>query len=190
MREATELESTVLGVVWLRGPCTAYVVRQEFLASASAHWSGSAGAIYPLLARLEKQGLIKARESEWGRGSKKEFSITRRGMTALRNWIGPPLPEWTAQPTFDPVRTRLSFLGALAPEQRREFVAEARRNLESELTRLRALMAAVTTQADLYEYLSTLGTIHELEGRRRWLEDVEKAVSQEPSPRLRGEGGA
>lgn len=177
MREATELESTVLGVVWLRGPCTAYVVRQEFLASASAHWSGSAGAIYPLLARLEQHGLIKSKESEWGRGSKKEFSITRRGLTSLRSWIGPPLPDWTAAPTFDPVRTRLSFIGALPPEKRREFVAEARRNLERELLRIREAVATFNVQEDPYEYLSTLGTLHELEGRQRWLEDVERLLS-------------
>lgn len=177
MREATELESTVLGVVWLRGPCTAYVVRQEFLASTSAHWSGSAGAIYPLLARLAQHGLIKAKESEWGRGSKKEFSITRRGLAALRSWIGPPLPQWTAAPTFDPVRTRLSFLGALPAEKRREFVAEARENLERELLRVREAVSAFHADEDPYEYLSTLGTMHELEGRRRWLEDVERLVT-------------
>ncbi|MBV9497154.1 MAG: PadR family transcriptional regulator [Acidobacteria bacterium] len=177
MREATELESTVLGVVWLRGPCTAYVVRQEFLLSGSAHWSGSAGAIYPLLARLEQHGLIKAKESEWGRGSKKEYSVTRRGMTALRSWIGPPLPEWTAAPTFDPVRTRLSFLGALQPEQRAEFVAEAQRNLERELGRIRALVTSFRVQDDPYEYLSLVGTVHELEGRQRWLEEVARVVS-------------
>jgi DNA-binding PadR family transcriptional regulator len=177
MREATELESTVLGVVWLRGPCTAYVVRREFLESGSAHWSGSAGAIYPLLARLETHGLIKAKESEWGRGSKKEFSITRRGLSALRRWIGPPLPQWTAAPTFDPVRTRLSFLGALTPEQRRDFVATAQENLDRELSRIRETVAAFNIAQDPYEYLSTLGTMHELEGRRRWLEDVERLVA-------------
>ncbi len=67
----TELESTVLGVVWLRGPCTAYVIRQEFLASSSSYWTASTGAIYPVLRRLEGAGMIRAGGRGWWRGRKK-----------------------------------------------------------------------------------------------------------------------
>src|SRR5579859_2754883 len=129
----TELEGCVLGVVWLRGPCTAYLVRREFLQSQSSHWSGSGGAIYPLLRRLEKQKLLRSRSRTWGTGRKELYEITRRGVQALQAWLGPPLEPWTARPTFDPIRTRMSFFGALSPAKRRRFLAEAQKNAATEL---------------------------------------------------------
>ena len=172
----TELESCVLGVVWLRGPCTAYVVRQEFLASESSHWSGSGGAIYPLLRRLEKAKLIRARMHAWGTGKKKEFEITDRGLEELRAWIGPPLPQWTAAPTFDPVRTRMSFLGALSAAKRAKFVAEARKNVDSELKVLAEKLERHDRKAEPFEYHVIAGTIHELEARATWLKEVNRAL--------------
>jgi DNA-binding PadR family transcriptional regulator len=173
----TELESTVLGVVWLRGPCTAYVVRQEFLASSSSYWTASTGAIYPLLRRLEESGLISAAEQEWGTKGKKAFSITAQGVAALREWIGPPLEPWTGLPTFDPIRTRLSFLGALTPAARRKFVAEAQKNVEAAMTQLEARITSLDRQAERFEYLVLLGTREELRGRKRWLTEVAKALA-------------
>lgn len=172
----TELESTVLGVVWLRGPCTAYVVRQEFLASSSSYWTASTGAIYPLLRRLEKAGLIRAAEEAWGAGRKKAFSITPKGVTVLQEWIGPPLEAWTGLPTFDPVRTRLSFLGALTPARRRRFVVEAQKNVETALEELEAKIAGLDRSGETFEYLVLLGTREELLGRRRWLREVSRSL--------------
>jgi len=173
----TELESCVLGVVWLRGPCTAYVVRQEFLASESSHWSGSGGAIYPLLRRLEKEKLIRAKMHAWGSGSKKEFEITDRGLEELRAWIGPPLPQWTAAPTFDPVRTRLSFLGAVTPAKRVKFVDEARRNAAAEIQILQGKLEEHDRDAEPFEHLVLRGTLRELEARANWLEELAVEIS-------------
>ena len=57
-RTTSELEGAVLGVIWQEGPCTAYTIRKQFVASPSPQWSGSAGAIYPLVRRLEKKRLL------------------------------------------------------------------------------------------------------------------------------------
>ena len=176
MAERTELETAVLGVVWQRGPCTAYVVRQEFLRSPSSHWSGSAGAIYPLLRRLEQSGLIRSRKRAWGSGRKVEFSITERGLTTLRTWIGPPLPEWAGAPTMDPVRTRLSFLQLLDPEGRCRFLDDAEAILTREIAALRAQARTFDREAEPFEYLVLLGGLNEVEARRRWLREVRKAL--------------
>jgi len=173
-RETTELENCVLGVVWLRGPCTAYVVRQEFVASQSSHWSGSGGAIYPLLQRLENAGLIAAVQAVWGSGKKKTYRVTKRGEETLRRWIGPPLPEWTAAPTFDPVRTRIAFLRAIPPARRRAFVSAALENLQKEIDVAQALLAE---PRELFDRLGILGVLYELEGRRKWLQSVKKQLS-------------
>lgn len=72
----TDLETIALGVVWLQGPCTAYVVRRELRASP--------GAVYPALKRLEEEGLIRSRAQSWGERGKQELAITQRGIDALR----------------------------------------------------------------------------------------------------------
>jgi DNA-binding PadR family transcriptional regulator len=172
MQERTELENCVLGVVWLRGPCTAYMVRLEFLASESSHWTGSAGSIYPLVRRLAAAGLIRSRHRKWGSDGKREYSITRAGKSVLRRWIGPPLPPWTAAPAFDPLRTRLSFLGALEPSRRKKFLAEGLRNLDAELEVVRKKARELDRTREPFEYLVVLGTIYELEGRKKWIRAI------------------
>jgi DNA-binding PadR family transcriptional regulator len=172
----TELEGCVIGVVWLRGPCTAYVVRQEFLRSESSHWSGSAGAIYPLLQRMEQQKLIRSRSQRWGKGRKKQFEITDAGLAALHRWIGPPLAQWTAQPTFDPIRTRFTFLGTLSAAKRRQFLAEARKNVQNEVRRTRTILSAIDRERLPFEYLVALAVLHELEARARWLREAARWI--------------
>jgi hypothetical protein len=49
-RRLSELEAAVLGLVWSDGPCTAYAVRRTVQNSLSTQWSGSAGAVYPVVA--------------------------------------------------------------------------------------------------------------------------------------------
>ena len=175
-RQLTELESCVLGIVWQRGPCTAYAVRREFTTSSSSHWSSSAGSIYPVLGRLEVLGLIEAEEASWGAGSKKRYRATAAGIASLKSWIGPPLSEWTGAATFDPIRTRMYFLAALTPARRRRFVEEAERVTRAELARYHD--SAHPHSGDAYEQLASRGVVHELEGRLRWLGEVRKALEK------------
>ncbi|HEX7832043.1 MAG TPA: PadR family transcriptional regulator [Thermoanaerobaculia bacterium] len=172
-RALTELESCVLGVVWHRGPCTAYTVRREFAISSSSHWSSSAGSIYPVLARLESLGLIEGEEATWGAGTKKHYRATDSGVATLKEWIGPPIEEWAAASTFDPIRTRTYFLGVLTPAGRRRFVAEAEKMTREELARVRSNVQS----EDRWDQLASRGVICELEGRLRWLAIVTKELA-------------
>ncbi|HZE88705.1 MAG TPA: PadR family transcriptional regulator, partial [Verrucomicrobiae bacterium] len=63
----SELEGATLGVVWSEQPCTPYAIRRVFQTSPSPFWSGSAGAIYPLVERLETRGLVRAEATMTGR---------------------------------------------------------------------------------------------------------------------------
>lgn len=177
-RELTELERTVLGVVWLHEPCSAYTVRRDFLGSTSAYWSGSAGAIYPVLARLEELGLVRATEHPWGQRTKKEYAISPRGRRELEEWIRPPLEPWTAAPTFDPVRTRIVFLELLDPAARRRFIDEAEGNLREKIAEARRIRPTKEATMSRYDYYSFVGTIFELEGRLRWLRWVRRQTAR------------
>ena len=56
--DLSELEGGVLGIVHACPNSTAHVIREMFRGSRSSHWSGSAGAIYPLMKKLEGRGLL------------------------------------------------------------------------------------------------------------------------------------
>jgi DNA-binding PadR family transcriptional regulator len=169
--EATELESCVLGIVWAWGPCTAYVIRKVFLDSLSPYWSGSAGAIYPLVARLEARGLITARVEPRGGRSRKELTITPGGRAALRSWLL-PLPEWTGFVPVDPVRTRMFFLGALPPEEQEAFLAEAEAKARAGVESLRAEHETHLRKEEVWEARATRGALRIQEARIEWLAEV------------------
>lgn len=173
--EATELESCVLGIVWASGPCTAYVIRKVFLDSLSPYWSGSAGAIYPLVARLEARGLITARVEPRGERSRKELTITSDGLAALRSWLL-PLPEWTGFVPVDPVRTRMFFLGALPPEEQEAFLAEAEARARAGLESIRAEHEAHLGKGEVWEARATRGALHLQEARIEWLAEVRREI--------------
>ncbi len=129
----TELEAVTLGCVATMGPCTAYKVRRQFQRSPSARFSGSAGAIYPLLKRLEKRGLVAARQADTGKRPASEYAITRSGRAALRGWLRASLdPQAIA--ADDPLRTRMMFLGQLEPAARLEWIDAAEKAVRSQDT--------------------------------------------------------
>ena len=72
----SELEGGVLGLVTEAPGSTAHSIREQFRQSRSSHWSGSAGAIYPLVKKLHEQGLLAVEESRRGSGVRSAYSIT------------------------------------------------------------------------------------------------------------------
>jgi DNA-binding PadR family transcriptional regulator len=173
--EATELESCVLGIVWTWGPCTAYVIRRVFLDSLSPYWSGSAGAIYPLVARLEARGLIAARVEPRGGRSRKELTITPDGLAALRSWLL-PLPEWTGFVPVDPVRTRMFFLGVLPPEEQEAFLADAEAKARAGVKALREEHEEHLRKEEAWEARATRGALLTQEARIEWLAEVRREI--------------
>lgn len=166
--DLTELEGAVLGAVQLEGPCTAYAVRKVFQRSPSTFWSGSAGAIYPLLERLELQGLLASTVVPRGAARRKTYTLTRAGRTALRRWIGPPLPDRLAALQADPIRTRIGFLASLSPAGRRAFLeaAEAQIAMEIELTREYGDARKETAP---FEFAASRGLVAVHRARLRWI---------------------
>lgn len=167
----TDVEGCALGVVWQRGPCTAYEVRMEFAVSTTPRWSASAGSIYPALRRLRLRKLVAAEAEDWGPRSKTRFTITRTGLAQLHRWIGPPFAADLAGPAFDPLRTRSCFLGSMARPARARFVRQARRDTRAALDVLRAQAAVPFAEGD-FEAMSLRGSILELEARLRWLDEL------------------
>ncbi len=133
----SELEGFVLGLVWQLGPCSPYDLRHHMQASPSTQWSASAGAIYPLLRRLETLGLLRSKARRTGKRARREYEFTPRGVAALQRCVGPPLAPEAVTVAHDPLRSRARFLGALSQAQRSAWVAAARAALDEVQRRVR-----------------------------------------------------
>lgn len=168
----SDLELTILGIVWKKGPCTSYVVAREFVTSPSSHWSGSAGAIYPAVQRLARRRYLKAeKESDRGR-TRRLYTITERGLEALRQWLLPPFPDSAAQITFDPIRTRAYFLALLGRDQRKAFLDEAEEKLGAQIPVLRAECERYRRAGDSFSEIAMSGALFEIEGRLEWIRAI------------------
>ncbi|MCC6427201.1 MAG: PadR family transcriptional regulator [Phycisphaerales bacterium] len=170
-RALSELESFTLGLVWQLGPCSPYEVRRHMRASPSSQWSGSAGAIYPLMRRLEKRKLLESKPARTGKRARREYGITAGGLAALRQWIGPPLPEEAVTVTYDPLRSRARFLGAATPAQRRQWIGEAEEALERIAEMVEKWQASFGGGDEFLRLVTRNGEL-ETEARRRWLMEV------------------
>lgn len=173
--EVTELELAVLGLLWRRGPITAYRIRSEFRESPSTYWSASAGAIYPLLRRLESEGLVKGRREERGSRHRRSLTITRAGKGVLRRQLQRvDLP--LASAVFDAVRARVFFLEVLSPDERLEFVRSAKRSLEEHERQARDYLETRTAGEDRFALLAARGALLTARARVTWMEEIERYV--------------
>ena len=175
--ELTELEQCVIGVIWRDGPMTAYEVAAHFSASLSPYWSGSAGAIYPVVKRLRKRGLLRGVQRAWNGRRKSMLTTTPAGKASLRAWLRPPLPPEGGGTTFDPIRTRLFFINVLPADQRLAFIADAERAVNEQIRLNEEHRREEDARGDLLEALGALGVILELKARRQWLRAVRKHLA-------------
>lgn len=176
MESLTELEACVLGLVWSEGPCTPYRVLRMFQSSPSPNWSGSAGSIYPIFRKLEKQGLIEAEERHQGKRKSKVYRSTTVGARALRHWIGPPLPEWVADLPIDPIRTRVRFLQVLSPAQQRKLITQAMGALAEQLDAFEEDGRRLKQLDDPFPHAMARGAIHVTRARLKWLEEIGESL--------------
>jgi DNA-binding PadR family transcriptional regulator len=172
----SELENAVLGVVWRRGPCSAYLVKREFETALSASWSGSAGSIYPLVKKLGAAGLLLIRKEEWGRGTKTLLELSAAGQRALTEWAA-SVPLWAAQAGADPIRTRAFFLDVLSSDaDRLRFVVSAEQATRSAIADLERAIGGMAADAPVLESVATEGAIFQLKGRLTWLRRLRQAL--------------
>jgi DNA-binding PadR family transcriptional regulator len=187
MAKSSELETSALGFIWRDGPVSAYAVRRFYLDSPTLQWSGSAGAIYPLLARMKRRGLVRAVSRPTGRRPAQVYSITAKGVAALQRWLKPPFPPRDVAATIDGLRTRTYFLLALSAADRRKFFAAAERAIAQEVRRGVALLSTDYARADPLAPLAIRGSIMIARARLQWIKELARGVARlkETSPSRR-----
>jgi DNA-binding PadR family transcriptional regulator len=173
MRELSDLELVVLGIVWKRGPCTPYVIRKEFATSPSSHWRGSTGAIYPLVLRLASQHYLKTNRTSRGRRASTCCSLLPKGLREIRRWLLPPIPEEAAAVTYDPLRSRVPYLGVLTTAERLAFLREAERALREQIPHLEKRLESYMALGDQFGALSVKGARRLLQARLEWIIEMQ-----------------
>lgn len=71
-------------------PMYGYQLRAEFDRATGSTWPLNVGQVYTTLARLERDGLVVARDDD-GEGGRTRYAITPAGGAALRDWFGRPV---------------------------------------------------------------------------------------------------
>lgn len=167
-RKLTNVEMTFLGMAWLRGPCTIYVLMKELAASESTYHRSRAGTAYSVAKRLIEGGFLSQRDSV--------VAITPLGAAFLKEWLLPPVPTMDIAHTADLLRLRFFFLGTISVEERLEFVDQSLVGLQEFLVRCRALIGENEKIGDYFGALATLNLVLETKARIRWLELVRPLV--------------
>ncbi len=175
-RVLSELEGVCLGLIRKHGPCTAYLVRQELKAAPSSHWQASAGSVYPLLTRLQEEGLVATTaDTADGRG-RKLLRITSRGRAALKKWLLSGAELDVISSVMDPIRSRTFFLDVLSATQRVTYVDKLIVEMEHYLKKTKAHLDSMSGTDGTYAALGSLGAVRITEARLKWLRDVRKAL--------------
>ena len=88
-RELTTLEYTILGLLGMQ-PQTGYTILNTF-ESGAYRWSASAGSIYPVLKRLEKQRIVTSQlEVVHEARPRKVYTLLPAGEQLLDDWLRQP----------------------------------------------------------------------------------------------------
>lgn len=173
----SELECFVLGVIWQLGPCSPYDIRRHLAASPSTQWSASAGAIYPLVKKLEQRKLLRARDQATGKRPRRMYVITPAGRRVLQAWVGPPLASEAISVAYDPLRTRARFLGVASAAQRQAWVKAAEAALAEVERRVQEWQSSYGGDDPFLRLMTRTGEL-DVQSRRVWLREVGAAVNR------------
>ncbi|MFI5384628.1 MAG: hypothetical protein ACHQ50_00755 [Fimbriimonadales bacterium] len=175
-RALSTIEMTILGIAWLRGPCTTYTIMKELATSASTYYKSRAGTAYSVVDRLVGFKLLEQMTGQ-GDGGEKLIKVTESGVDALRKWLTPPIPLPDIAHSADLIRLRFFFLGVLEPEKRLTFIDDALAGLRKHLARCEALIPENEAIGDHFGALATLAVVLETKARIQWLEIVRERVA-------------
>ncbi len=127
-------------------PRNGYQIMQEVQERSGGVWRASPGSVYPALAQLEDEGLIRSEESD----GRKLFALTDAG----RAWVaerGDEAPAPWDQMSED-VSEKAHELGKLMREVAFAFAQVMRTGSEAQIGRARGVLAS--TRRDLYRILA------------------------------------
>lgn len=128
--------------------------------------------------RLKKYGLLRVKQEATGKRKHETYSISAAGLKALKQWIGPPMSEEAKTVTYDPLRSRARFLGALTRRQRLAWLKAALDLLEEVERRVKEWEELYSHDDEFLELVGRTGEL-DVQSRRKWLRE---AIARLDSP--------
>lgn len=187
MARSDQTQTAVLGALSIM-PMSGYALREEIKNTLGHFWSESFGQIYPALAELQREGLVKRQDGASGRSS--PYDITAAGTARLLELLAEP-PQ--RNKPRNGVLLRLFFGRQLGPAACRRLVLETRAQAEQQLATMaaaRAELAGGQLGANIpYALITITAGEHSARATIGWasdalaiLADVEDAPAGPPEP--------
>lgn len=109
MKRRPLLDYAILGLL-AQQPMTGYGLRRVFASTPMGVFSDSPGSIYPALARLERDGLIRSAGQSGARQGSRLLVPTRAGLAALRRWLLAEITSDDVMRRIDELLLRFAFM--------------------------------------------------------------------------------
>lgn len=174
MARRAQTELAVLGALTVE-PMSGYALRQAITETIGHFWSESFGQIYPTLARLETEGLV--RRSGAGSTSGSTFALTAAGRKRLRQLLAEPIEE---QPPRNGLLLRLFFGRHLGRDGCVALLEAAIADAEARLEHYRSVAGALDREppsTDLPYWRITLAAgVHSATAQLAWAREALQAL--------------
>jgi PadR family transcriptional regulator, regulatory protein AphA len=155
-----------------RGPQTGYGLAKSFASSLSYAWSASRSQIYPELARMLEEGLI--RQTASGPRGSKVYETTPKGLSELRHWLRETEPDRGGR---NELLLRIFLLWLLERDEAGAYLRREKELLELELEELEAIAEEDDPQTPA-EKAAALALEHGLRSLRSRIGWVEWAIAE------------
>lgn len=180
MNSITQLGYALLGLLHQQ-PMSGYDLRKIFTSTAMGSFSDSPGAIYPALARLEKQHLIEG--SVAGSAAlrrRRTFRLTAAGLQALQDWLRAPVSPDDMVRGVDTLMLRFAFMDQVfGAEQSLSFLHEFSQALAAYIPGLEAFLSSQSRKMPRSAKLALECGIQEYCMRLRWAQDSIRVYEME-----------
>lgn len=165
----TNLGFALLGLVH-KSPMSGYDLRKVFAETALGNYSSSPGAIYPALARLEKQGLVTGKEDRSkSLRPKKIYRPSAKGRRLLKAWLSQPVSKDDVNRNYDELMLRFAFHDVLDDrDATRRFLQELCGGLEEAINDLAAQRKMFPETAPIQSRLALEAGLEQLRASARW----------------------
>lgn len=178
-RKPTTLGYALLGLINQR-PQSGYDLHRLFVTTPIGRFSGSPGAVYPALARLEERGLISGRVAEsCGARTRVVYRLTRTGRSVLRSWFRESITQEDVEKRSDVLMLRFAYMEQLLePDECVDFLSRFERMLMLHISAIKQFSHEHEDSMPLHGRLAIQSGIMGYETMVRWSRIARKELQE------------
>ncbi len=133
----------VMGLLSM-GPMSGYDIKKRFEDIASNFWKESYGQIYPILKRLNEEGLaIRSIEKQIGKPDRHIYELTKEGHLELKTWLLEPVEQHVGR---HEILLKLIFGPKVSVDENIEQIKHFQKNHINELAQLQSVKTKIESE--------------------------------------------